>query len=73
MSACVFNFSNAALVILDEVGVLELFPLGALCMLDGNGDGGAWETRLKGGFTVVGVKVGLVFGTMRKRGRVWAS
>jgi len=39
----------------------------------GGGVDEAWEIRLKGGFTVIGVKAGLVLGTMRKRGRVWAS
>ena len=73
MSVCVFSFPNAALVIVDEIGVLELFPLDALCVLDGSGEGGAWEIRLKGGFTVIGVKAGFVFGIMRKSGRVWAS
>ena len=73
MSGCVFNFSKAALVILDEIGVLELLPLDTLCVLDGSGEGVAWETRLKGGFTVIGVKAGFVFGIMRKSGRVWAS
>jgi len=53
--------------------MLEMLPLDVLCVPDGHGDGGAWETRLKGGFIVIGVKAGLVFGIMRKSGRVWAS
>jgi len=57
----------------DGGGVLETPPPDALWMLGGIGEGGAWETRLKCGFTVIGVKVGLVFGIMRKSGRVWAS
>jgi len=57
----------------DEIGMLEMLPLDVLCVPDGHGDGGAWETRLKGGFIVIGVKAGLVFGIMRKSGRVWAS
>jgi len=73
MSVCVFSFSKVAFVIVDDVGVLEMLPLEALCVLDGSDDGGAWVTKLKGGFTVIGVKVGLVFGIMRKSGRVWAS
>ena len=73
MSACVVSFPNAALVIVDEIGVLEPLPLEGLCVLDGSGEGSAWVTKFKEGFTVIGAKVGLVFGTMRKRGRVWAS
>ena len=38
MSSCGLSFPKAALVIVDDVGVLELFPLGALCMLDGSGE-----------------------------------
>ena len=63
MRAWDFSFSNDARVMID----------GEVAESDVCGLGGAWETRLKAGFSVIGVKVGLVFGTMRKRGRVWAS
>ena len=73
MSPCVSSFSNAAPVLVDEVGGLDRLPLDALWALDASGERGASEIRLKGGFTIIGVKAGLVFGIMRKSGRVWAT